>query len=183
MRHLGILILTVFVLSGCETFSAHQYSLSRENTAMIKHTMQTGHVSSLAVGEFTATNPGQFELRCGFNHLIKMPHDMPFEKYIREALIDELKEADAYSLDQIEAGRVITGHIDTFALDKDSGSWIIKVTIKFKSGEDFTVTENYQHDVVSCERAASTVVPAIQELIQKIITDPVFQSKMKSAER
>ena len=181
MRCLGILIVTLLILSGCETFPVQQYSLSQENIAAIKQTMRSGHVSSLAVGEFTATTPGQFELRCGFSQLIKMPHNMPYEKFIREAFINELKKAGAYSLDQIEAARVITGHLDTFKLDSDSGSWIIKLTIEFKSGEVFTVTENYQHDEISCQRAASTLVPAIQDLIQKIITNPVFQSKMKSA--
>jgi hypothetical protein len=178
MRCLGILIITIFMLSGCETFSVRQYSLSQQNTVAIKHTLMAGDISSLAVGEFTASNPGQFELRCGFNHLIKMPHNTPYEKYIRDALIDELKKADAYSLDQIEAGRVITGHLDTFKLDSETGSWVIKVTISFKSGEVFTVTENYEHDEISCEQFASTLVPAVQELIQKIITDPVFLSKM-----
>lgn len=178
MRCLGILIVAIFMLSGCETFSARQYSLSQQNIATIKNTMMMGHVSSLAVGEFTAANPGQFELRCGINNLIKMPHNTPYEKYIREALIAELKNADVYSLDQIEAGRVITGHLDTFKLDSDTGSWVIKVTISFKSGEAFTVTETYEHDEISCERAASTLVAAVQELIHKIITNPAFQSKM-----
>lgn len=178
MRCLGTLLIAVFMLSGCETFTVQQYSLSRQNSIEIRNTMMLGHVPSLAVGEFTASNPGQFELRCGYNNLIKMPNDTPYEKYIRSALIDELKKADAHSLDQIEAGRVITGNLDTFKLDSDSGSWVIKVTISFKSGESFTVTEVYEHDEMSCERAASTLVPAVQQLIHKIITNPVFQKKM-----
>jgi hypothetical protein len=178
MRCLGILIIAGFMLSGCETFPIPQYSLSQQNTMALKNTMMMGHVSSLAVGEFNAANPGQYELRCGMNKLIKMPNSTPYEKYIREALIDELKKADAYSLDQIEADRVITGQLDTFKLDSDTDSWVIKVTISFKSGQVFTVSETFENDGRSCERAAATLIPAVQELIHKIITHPVFQSRM-----
>ena len=183
MRCLGILIVAIFTLSGCETFSVHQYSLSQQNTATIKNTiLMTGQLTSLAVGEFTASNPGQFELRCGINNLIKMPRNTPYEKYIREALIEELKKAGVHSLDQIEAGRVITGNLDTFKLDSDTGDWVIKITITFKSGESFTVSETYEHNEISCEEAASSLVTAVQELIHKIITHPVFQSKMGNQE-
>ena len=178
MRCLATLIIAMLMLSGCETFSIPQYPVSQRNTAAIKNTVMTGNVHSLAVGEFTAANPGQFELRCGMNKLIKMPNNLPYEKYIREALIDELKKAGAYSLDQIEAARVITGHLESFTLNNDEGNWLIKLTITFKSGQAFTVSERFEYDELTCERAASNMIPAIQELINKIITHPVFQQKM-----
>jgi hypothetical protein len=178
MRGPGFLLLAVFMLAGCETFTFQQYSLSQRNIQIIRETMVSGGVSSIAVGEFTAASPGHFEIECGMNGQIRTPQDIPFEKYIREAFIDELKKADAYWLDQIEAGRVITGYLDNVKINSTTGSWDFKLIIKFKSGESFTVFESYPLDDVSCEQSAAAFVPAVQELIYKIITHPVFREKM-----
>ena len=178
MMRTGGLFVAVILLAGCETLSVHQYSLSSENTTAIKNAVTAGRISSIAVGEFIAAAPGRFEMRCGMNKQITTPHQTPFEKYIRDAFIEELKKAGAYSLDQIEAGKVITGYLDKFTFNSDSGSWDIELVITFKSGEFFTVSESYPQEDASCEHTASTMVPAVQELIHKIITHPVFQSKM-----
>ena len=178
MRALGIFVLALFMLAGCETFSFHQYPLSQRNIQKIKETLASGDVSSIAVGEFTASSPGRFEITCGLNGQITTPRQIAFEKYIRDALIDDLKMANAYSLDQIEAGRVITGNLDSLKLDSGTGSWVIKLTITFKSGSFFTVSESYQHDDSSCEQSTAAFIPAVQELIYKIITDPSFQKNV-----
>jgi len=178
MRGLGIAVLALFMLAGCETFSFHQYSLSKRNIETIKKTMAAGGVSSLAVGEFTAAAPGRTELSCGMNGQIKTPQQDSFEHYIREAFIEELRKANAYSLDQIEAGRVITGYLDNIKLNSDNGSWDIKLIIHFKSGESFTVLESYEFNGMSCEQSTAAFIPAVQDLIYNIITHPVFRMKM-----
>jgi len=178
MRCVGILIVAIFMLSGCETVAVHQYSSARENTAAIQNAMIKGNISSLAVGEFTSSYPRPFESRCGFNNLIKLPNNTPPEKYIRDALIVELKRAGGYSLDQIEAGRVITANLDRFTLDNDSGTWIIQVTISINTGDVYTVSENHVNQEVSCEGAAAGLVAATEELIYKIVTHPAFQRRV-----
>ena len=178
MRGLGISVVTLFLLAGCETFSIHNYPLSQRNIETIKTTMSSGDVSSIAVGEFTAASPDQSEITCEMNGQIRTPQQISFEKYIRDALIDELKKADAYSLDQIEAGRVITGYLDNIKINSSKGSWDFKLIIRFKSGESFTVSESYLFDDVSCEQSTAAFIPAVQELIYKIITHPVFRQKM-----
>jgi len=178
MRALGISVLTFFLLAGCETFSIHDYPLSQRNIETIKTTMTSGDVSSIAVGEFTAASPGHSVITCGMNGEIQTPRQISFEKYIRDALIDELKKANAYSLDQIEAGRVITGYLDNIKINSRKGSWDIKLIIRFKSGESFTVLESYPLEDVSCEQSTVAFVPAVQDLIHKIITHPVFRQKM-----
>ena len=178
MRGLGISVLALFLLAGCETFSIHHYPLSQRNIATIKATMSSGGVSSIAVGEFDAASPGQTEIMCGMNGQIRTPQQVSFEKYIRDALIDELKQANAYSLDQIEAGRVITGYLDNIKINSTNGSWDIKLIITFKSGESFTILESFPFDDVSCEQSTAAFVPAVQDLIYKIITHPVFRQKM-----
>ena len=180
MRRLGILIAAIFLLAGCETFSIQKYSLSPVNTDAIKGAMSSGQVSSFAVGEFTAASPGHFEMRCGINGLVRTPQHIPFEKYIREAFIDELKQAGAYSLDQIEAGGVITGHLDKIEMNSDNGSWDIDLTIKFKTGAYFTVSESYQYEGASCEQTSAALVPAVQALIHRIITHPTFQGRTEN---
>ena len=178
MRGLGIAVVALVMLAGCETFAVHQYPLSQRNIATIKRTMSVGEASSIAVGEFTAAAPGQSEISCGMNGQIRTPQQIPFEKYIRQAFIDDLKKADAYSLDQIEAGRVITGYLDNIKINAKDGSWDIKLIIHFKSGETYTVLESYQIEDASCEQSAAAFIPAIQELIYKIITHPTFREKM-----
>ena len=176
MRGSGLSILVlILLLVGCETFTFQQYSLSQRNIDTIRETMALGGVSTLAVGEFTATRPSQSEIGCGLNGEISTPQEVTFVKYIREAIIDELKKARVYSLDQIEAGRVITGNLNSVKLNTGSGSWDINITITFKTGKSFTVAESYQFDDVSCEQSAAAFNPAVQELIYKIFTNPTFR--------
>jgi len=178
MRRLGILFVAILLLAGCETFPAHKYSLSVNNINAIKDTMGTGHARSLAVRDFTAASPGEYEIHCGINGLITMPRRTPVEKYIREALIDELKEADVYSLDQIEATGVITGHLKKLKIHPTGGGWLIDLTITFKSGEAFTVSESYPLNGAQCDQTAAALAPAVQDLIHQIIAHPAFQKKM-----
>ena len=178
MRGPGLSILALILLVGCETFTFHQYSLSQRNIDTIRETMALGGVSTLAVGEFTATRPGQSEIGCGLNGEISTPQEVTFVKYIREAIIDELKKARVYSLDQIEAGRVITGNLNSVKLNTGSGSWDINMTITFKTGKSFTVAESYQFDDVSCEQSAAAFNPAVQELIYKIFTNHTFRENL-----
>ena len=178
MRGPGLSILALILLVGCETFTFHQYSLSQRNINTIRKTMALGGVSTLAVGEFTATRIDQSGVDCGLNGEIRTPQQVTFVKYIREAIIDELKKAKVYSLDQIEAGRVITGNLNSVKLNTSSGSWDINITITFKTGESFTVAESYQFDDVSCEQSAAAFNPAVQELIYKIFTNPTFRENI-----
>ena len=178
MRFLGILIVALFMLSGCETLQVDQYSASQQNIAAIRNAMIKAGIDTLAVGEFTSAYPNPFESRCDFNSLVRIPHNIPPEKYIRNALINELKDTGVYSLDQIEAGRVITAHLDRFLLDNDNGKWLIVITVSLNTGDVYTVTETYEFDVITCERAASSLMPAIQDLIYKIVTHPAFQRRI-----
>ena len=178
MRGIAISVFALLVLAGCETFSFHQYSMSQRNIDAIKRTMANAGVSTLAVGEFNAAAPGRSDITCGINGQIRTPQQVPFEQYIREAFIDEIKKANVYSLDQIEADRVITGYLDNIKLDSNNGNWDFKLIITFKSGKSFTVMESYPFEGSTCEKSAAAFNPAVQDLIFNTINHPVFRQDL-----
>ncbi len=178
MRGVAISVFALLALAGCETFSFHQYSMSQRNIDAIKQTMAEAGKSTLAIGEFNAAASGLSNVDCGINGQIRTPHQVPFVQYIRDALIDEVKKANAYSLDQIEADKVITGYLDNIKLNSSNGSWDFKLIITFKSGKSFTVMESYPFDGSSCEQSAAAFNPAVQDLIFNIINHPVFREEL-----
>ena len=63
----------------------------------------------VSVGPFTATEPGETEIKCRAVGPIQIDNGQPFEAYIRQALVDDLLLAERYN----EASPVrISGHLN-----------------------------------------------------------------------
>ena len=92
MRYLAIILLAA-ILSGCSTYAAQRYSISVDNVTALRSL----EGKPLKVGPFTAAKPGLSEIMCRGVGPIKTPDGEPFADFIRKALIDELKLANAFS--------------------------------------------------------------------------------------
>lgn len=169
----SILVLTtVTVLSGCSTYSAARYSSSTDNVMALRELK--GKVVN--VGAFSATKPGLNEIMCRGVGPIKTPDGESFADFVRKALLDELKLANAFSA---SSPVTLTGHLDAIDFSSANGSWNLALTVKSSNGKTMTASEQYAYKTsfygeTACNQTAQALMPAVQNLVGKIVRSPDF---------
>jgi len=133
------------------------------------------------VGPFTATKPNQKEIMCRAVGPIKTPDGEPFENYIRKAFMDELRMASAFSGD---AKVTLTGNLDSIDFNSNSGKWLIDLTVVSSNGNSLSVSEAYDYKTsfygeTACNQTAQALLPAVQNVIGKVINNSKFGDLVK----
>lgn len=132
--------------------------------------------NDVAVGQFTATEPGQTSTTCRAVGPIATPDGETFENYVRNALIAEMQIAEVYAE---SSDTVITGNLNRIKPNSMDGTWDISVTVTSTSGASFTVEELFDYKTswygeTACNQTAQALMPAVQNVISKIVTHPQF---------
>lgn len=177
MRGWTCLLLIGVSLSGCSTYAVQRYNVSVDNVMTLKKLNE----NKLNVGPFTATKPNQREIMCRGVGPIKTPDGENFENYIRKALIDELKLADAFATD---SAVTLAGHLSHIDFNSNSGKWMIDLTVSSSNGNSLNVSEVYDYKTsfygeTACNQTAQALLPAVQDLISKVIHNPKFADLVK----
>lgn len=159
-------------LSGCSTYSVDRYAVSVDNVSALKSLAS----SNINVGEFTTVGKSKTSIMCRGVGPIKTPDGRSFEGFIRKALVDELKMADAFNTD---APVTLTGNLDSIDFSSASGSWDIAMTVNSSNGESLSVSESYSftssfYGETACNQTAQALMPAVQNLIGKIVQNKDF---------
>jgi hypothetical protein len=173
-RILGLMVL--FVLAGCDTFSAAPYSISADNNVALKSVAGTQRIG---VGPFTAAK--QFDAGCRLAGPIQLPGGLTFEGYIQKAFADELKVAGLYD---DKGPIVLQGVVNNLGFSSNGGSWDISVTVTSSNGKSVAASEHYDFHtsfsaVSACHNAADAFQPAVQALVGKVIAAPDFRSLLR----
>lgn len=172
-----ILSLVLILATGCASFDVGRYGVSVENNAALRKFSG----ARVNVGPFTATEPGKTELNCRAVGPITTPEKRPFEEYVRQALIDELKVADLLAP---AAPVTLTGKLNKVEFDSWAGQWQLDLTLTSSNGRSLTAATMYDYGFTymaetACVRTSKSFVPAVQVLIGKIVHDPQFQELLK----
>jgi len=167
-----ILLLLAALLSGCSTYAASRYSISADNVVALR--TLTGKAVNL--GAFTSSEPGKREIMCRGVGPIKTPDGEPFSEFIRKALLDELRIANAFSPN---APVTLTGNLDQIDYSSTTGSWALALTVKSSNGKSMAVAENYSYTTswygeTACNQTAQALMPAVQNLVGKVVRSPDF---------
>jgi hypothetical protein len=173
-------IATVFVvlsalatLTGCSTYAAARYSISADNVA----TLRSFRGQQIGVGPFTAVGTPKSEITCRAVGPIKTPDGETFEQFVRKALIDEMTIAEVYAP---AAPVTLTGRLDRIDFSSTTdAAWDIAVAIMSSNGKSLSVTERYPFKSsyvaeTACNQAAQALMPAVQNLVGKIVHHPEF---------
>ena len=163
----------VFLFSGCASYSADTYSVSEDNVLALKSL----EGNKLKLGIFTGANPGLTEIKCRGLAPVKTPDGYSFENFIKNAILDELKTAEMYSLNSTET---LTAHLDSINFSSWSGSWRLSLAVKSTNGSEFSVFEDYSYTSsffgeTACYRTAQAFLPAVQNLIGKVVRSSEFK--------
>jgi hypothetical protein len=180
IKLVGLSLVTAVTLSigftGCGVKVA-TYGASSENVSKLKT-----YNTKLNVNNFTATSSDS-SIMCRMSDPIKTPNGETFEKYIENALIEELKMAGLYSKN---AKITLSGHLNEVKANSIPGSanWEFSVKVSSSNGKSFTVKskKDYSSSFMAhyaCNDMAEAFKPAVQKLITKIINHPEFQTLTK----
>ena len=130
----------------------------------LKHATDHG----IGVGRFTMARIRLSSHRASQN--VETPDGAPFATYLRGALVSELRAAGVYS----DAAPVtLTGVIEDirFSRSGPQGEWRIVLTVYSSSGISIQVDERHG----STDGPPDAFMPAVQELIAKLVQDPRFR--------
>lgn len=174
----GIVIIAVAATNtACSTYNTNPYGISVKNIETIKSL----RISPVAVEKFTAFEPGLNSITCRGGGRVITANEQPFEKIIEDALTDELKLAGVYDS---KSSIIIKGHLEyiTFNSNIGIGEWSIKVKVSSKEKPDGFLVES-KTDLSTnwvaskaCQQVAQAFGPALQDLIQKIVSHPQFKA-------
>ena len=172
MKRLFTVAAFALTLSGCAGPVIHHYTPSAENVVALRSL----EGKKINVGEFKdPQNRTRIGCRDGW---MLLPGGEPYVDYIKNALVSELKFADAYSA---SSNLIISGELeelDSFTM-KDT-HWLIKLTITLSNGKSFDITEKHSYPfsfagAVACPAAGLNFNIAVQNVIKAIINSPEFK--------
>lgn len=169
-------VLLVVSLSSCSTYMPQRYTISADNNVALK----ASGGSDINVG--IVRGPASFDNSCRAAGPISPPDDMSFEAYIRKALIDELKIAGMFN---DHAPRItLTGAVEQLSFSSTrsvtGGTWDIGLRVVSSNGRSTFVAEHYEFKsgfdaVTACKQTAEAFLPAVQDLIGKLVKSPDFR--------
>lgn len=182
VRNMAAIAFAALLAAGCSTYAADRYAISMDSQTELKQIATSSQGQGIAVDNFTASEPGQTEIACRAVGPIKTPDGETFEAFIREALIDQLQLAEFYSP---QAPLRLGGNLDAIDFDTGDGIWNITLTVTDDAGQRFTVREDYDFETsfygeTACNQTAQAFMPAVQNLIEKVVSHPVFQEMVTS---
>lgn len=169
-----MLIAVLFSVVGCSTMQPPRYSVSVDNVQVLKQYEN----AMFKISEFTQT--ASFSPNCRLMGPIEPADGLSFSEFIAKAFNDELKMASVYS----DTGTSIKGDITKVDFSSSSGLtngfWDIAVTLVSSNGKQLEASNKYTFKsgfdaITACNATADALTPAVQDLIQKIVTDPAFK--------
>lgn len=177
---LSLLTAGALLVSGCAN-KVPTYSNSAQNMRAVKTLAPS--VAPINVGHFTATNEGEAKVMCRLATPIGTPDGVTFAKYIEDALSTELEMGN---LIDPKSSITVTGHLDEVYGSTMLGNayWEFKVKVKSSNGKSIDVVSRYDYEssytaYSACSEMQRSYLPAVQGLVNKILTHPNFGELLK----
>jgi hypothetical protein len=176
-RVIGFL-LVVLCISACSTMTPARYAVSIDNNLALKRLV--GHKTYVA----SLTPPEEYSSNCRMMGPIQAADGMTIPEFIRKAYNDEFKFAGMYS----ESDVVLTGSMSRIKFSSvsglTSGWWDLAITLSSENGRSLAVENRYEFKsgfdaITACNQTANALGAAVQDLINKTVTNPGFPALLK----
>lgn len=165
------------LLSGCAHVSPN-YTLSAKNVEDMR-ALAPNASHKISVGAFTSSEPGKHSIMCRAEGPIEAPQEKPFDSFIRDALIGELKLAGLY---QENAPTKLEGKLTNidFSSNIGAGKWIIQMSFFGNGVSPFNVESTYSFSTnfiadIACEQVSQALPLATQAFIKDLTLKPEFR--------
>ena len=172
-----VLLPIVLATAACSTYTTPRYSINADTNVALKSL----GVSGIGVGSFSG--PTSFDTGCRAAGPLAPPDGMTHTEYLRKALEDELKVAGAHGVASPRI--VLTGAVTKLEFSSSrgvtGGSWDIDMTLSSTNGRKMSASEHYEFHSgfiadTACKQTAEAYMPAVQNLIRKLVHSPEFKS-------
>jgi hypothetical protein len=177
---LSLIVAATVLMSGCAN-KVPTYSNSPQNMRAVKNVATSS--SPVNIGKFTATNEGESKVMCRLATPVGTPDGMTFAKYIEDALSNELEMGNMIDP---KSKITVTGNLDSIYGSTILGNayWEFKLKVTSSNGKSFDVTSRYDYEssftaYSACSEMQRSYLPAVQELVNKIVTHPQFAELLK----
>ena len=166
------------VTAGCSTTNSIPYKASTANVISIQKTLAS-QGKKVSVGSVSMAPGVEESPTCRLMGPVKVAPGKSLAQYIKDAFIEELFMADAYSP---TAQPVINAKIENIEFSSVSpASWDIAMSISSPNSPGYSVSVNYGFDTSwdaysACNNVADAFGPAVQALLGKVVTHPQFAS-------
>lgn len=184
MRKSALTILAItglMVFTGCAN-KVPNYANSPQNIRAIKNIVNEEKVA-INIIPFTAKNEGESKVMCRLATPVGTPDGMTFAKYIEDALTVELEIGNMYDP---KSNIKVTGYLEDVYGSTTLGNayWEFKIKISSSNGKSFDLVTKYDYEsnftaYSACSEMQRSYLPAVQDLIYKIITHPNFKELLK----
>lgn len=170
-----MVLVATLAISGC-AYNISPYGVSADNVNTMRSTLSPG-THTVGIERFTSAEPGKNSITCRAAGPVSTPNGKPFETYIEEAFVTELKLAGLYNE---TTSRKLKGHLTKVDFNSNigAGKWILEMTLTV-NGESIAVTNETPYDASfvadkACQETAQTFPIAVQNLIKAAISNPKF---------
>ena len=163
------------VVPGFHTYFSNVYVPPVKNIELLKQIKSD--VAFVNPISFTSDSPSGTALVCRMSYPIYAPGKIPFESFIEGALNTELNQAGLINPD---ATSPIKGRLDAIDFNSfGSGKWTIHATFSVEGKEPLIIKHEYTYPVSggavrACGEVTTALVPAIQEFLYVLYSDPGF---------
>jgi hypothetical protein len=169
-------------IPGYRTYSTGAYQPSARNVALLKEIGEG--LPAIRIAGFTSQIPGGASVACRLSFPIYLPGQMPREAYLAQAMRTELAEANLYAVD---AGTVLSGNVTAWDFSSfGTGKWIIEAAFSIEGKTPITIRQEYSFPVAlsavkGCEDVSRELVPAMQEFLLAVYSNPKFKELLQWA--
>lgn len=174
---MGALVLAAsVVVAGCETTNSIPYKASTSNVIAIQQSMKAAG-KKVSLGTISMADGVEESPLCRLMGPVKVAPGKTLREYIKDAFQEELFMAEVYSPD---APTVIDAQITALSFSSISpASWDITMDVKSNKSPGYTVTTKYPFNTSfsaysACKNVADAFGPAVQELLEQVVTNPQF---------
>jgi len=159
-------------LTGCANYAVPRYAVNIDNVDALRQ-IQAQPVN---IGPFSGAEGGRVEMTCRGNGVVKTTDGETFAAYVRKALTDELKLAQAYNA---ASPVTLTGELKQLNFDSLKGVWALTLSLKSSNGWSVDVQSGFEYQTsfvleTACTQTAQAFVPAVQNLIRHVVHNPDF---------
>ena len=171
----------LFFLFSCQSRIVPEYSLRVENVQSLK-SIETKRLINIEIGNSLSTTIK--ELLCRLESEIQVSNGT-FETYIKNALIEELRNVNYYS--NKSKNKIFINLVDINLNTFSNPSWDITLQVTFNDNHKLILKEEYLFESnlyaeAACSNAKWAFMNAVQKLINSIISNPDFRKLLRKKE-
>jgi hypothetical protein len=176
-----VAVSSLLLFSGCAN-KVPNYASSPQNIRAVKN-LHKEEQATVSIAGFKAKNEGESKVMCRLATPVGTPDGMTFAKYVEDALAVELEMGDIIDP---KSKVIISGNLENVYGSTVLGNAYWEHTLKLTStnGKSMEVMSRYDYEssftaYSACSEMQRSYLPAVQELVNKIITDPRFKELIK----